>query len=206
MLRKLGFLLGCLLLPLSLFSQNYTVRAFGGYNSINLKAHPEMTAKIDGGQLLGVAFGYRFNELFHAELETAYRINSVTEITIKGNQKYFHTTLRRKMESFSIVGNGIFTLPPNFWPFQDFVQLYVGGGIGVTAEYADWMMALIEHNVWYQFEEGKRLGTSYQLLAGFHLPEYRGIVCGVEFKFLDSVLDHMCCRNKSMSFTCGKKF
>ncbi len=150
---------------------------------------------------MGFAFGYQFNEIFRAELETSYRTNSVHKFVIKGNKGQFDVPVNGKLESCSILGNAIFTLP-----FSYYIQPYIGVGVGTTGEYSNWSTAVIEDCTWYDFPDDKRLGTSYQLIAGMHLPAYDRIYCGVEFRILDSILDSMCCCNRTILLSVHKQF
>ncbi len=181
--------------------KGYTARLFAGFNDISMSFHPSTKVKVKPGQVAGAAVGYKFNEQLHAEVEGSYRFNEVDKIEIAGRRKQFIVPINGDIKSFSLVGNVLYDLP-----FKKYVQPYIGVGMGGTAEYADWSVNIIEDSVWLDYEGGNRAALSYQLIAGIHLPQTKNFTCGVEFRVLDSVLDHMCNHNKSVIFTYKKLF
>lgn len=200
MLKFLVFF-NILLLPFALPAQHVTFRGIAGHNSVKLKTVSIVQSKISSGQIIGLAFGYQFNPLFRAEVETSYRTNAVHKFVVKGNSGQFDVPVNGKLESAAILCNAIFTPP-----FSYFFQPYIGVGAGTTAEYCNWSTAIIENHLWYDFPDGKRLGMSYQIIAGVHLPAHDNIYCGVEYRLLDSILDQMTCCNRTVLLSVHKQF
>lgn len=190
-----------LVAPFALSAQHYTFRVFGGHNHISLKSLSNLKVRVSDGQVAGVAIGYRFTDLLKGEVEATYRYNRVKSQIIKGGENQFTVPLNGKFESIGVMGNMFFT-----WPIHHYLQPYVGFGAGGMSEHSDWVIALIDHNIWYDFEEGKRSGIAYQMIVGCHLPQQNGIYIGAEFRIVDSVLDHMTTFNRSLLFSVKKEF
>lgn len=182
--------------------EGYTFRAFGGYNSVSLSSHPAAKFKVRAGQILGGAIGYKISPEIRVEGEATYRLNEVEQMTIRGKSKQFAVPVHGDIHSLSYIANAFYE-PPLMWDLSP----YFGAGMGVTCEYGDWQIAVIEDSVWIDIQGYERMAFSYQLTLGLRLPAgYDNSFCGVEFRFLDALLDHMCHRNRSVVFSWHKVF
>lgn len=222
MISKFLFSTLLALLPLSGFAEGFTLRGFGGYNSISYDNNVTPGAanslndgthgcscktgtvifrdlKIKDGTVVGLALGYRFADFVRGEIEGSYRRNELHQELQTG---IFTIHDKGDLESFSCMTNAVFSWPQAFFNLQP----YIGVGLGCTAEFANWHTCIIDETVLYDLVETTRLGISYQALAGIHLPPYNNLYCGIEFRILDSVIDHMCCCNRSIIFSCRKEF
>lgn len=187
--------------PLAAQSKVPEMKLFAGYNSLSMHLHPTSKLKVKAGQIAGIGIGCHFSENFKCEIEGAYRTNEVQKLVIKGAKEQFTIPINGDTSSCSIMGNGFIELPylPSLVP-------YIGAGLGITAEYSKWNANIVENSLWIDMQPGNQVALSFQLIAGIKTPTVNGYYCGVEFKVLDSVLDHMCNHNRSLVFSYHKMF
>lgn len=179
----------------------YVARIFAGYNHISMSFQPGSKMKMRDGQVLGAAVGFRWSDIIVTEAEASYRFNETEKFTIHGKTKQFIVPVQGDIKSFSLFGN-IFCE----FPTRSSLKMYIGAGLGGTAEYANWNINIIEDSVWLNYRGGSSFALSYQIIAGIRTPLADSYYCGVEFRVLDSVLDHMCDQNRSIIFTYHKIF
>lgn len=182
-------------------AENYSFQVFGGYNHVFIKQSSNLKVKVSDGEILGANFSLKLSQFLQTELETSYRSNKVRSQMVKGGESQFLVPLHGTLKSVSIFANFICC---SSCPY--FIQPYAGIGIGGTCEYAEWSVALIENNTWYDFSEGSRGAISYQIIGGFRLPAQDKIRCGLEFRVLNAMLHHTVCRNHSIVFLARKEF
>jgi hypothetical protein len=182
--------------------EGYTVRVFGGYNSVKMSGHPSSKVKISNGEILGGAIGYRFSPTVRIEGEIAYRQNEVHSMRLHGKTKNLIVPLKGDIISVSYIGHMMFE-PNLFWLFRP----YFGAGLGAVCENGDWQVVVIEDSLWIDIVPYERTAFAYQLTGGLRLPVGQwNTYCGIEVKLLDALLDHMCHCNKSVAFSWHKVF
>jgi opacity protein-like surface antigen len=186
---------------LSADETRFSAHAFAGYNEVSLTYHPAAKLKARSGPIVGVSGAYNFTDRFSVELEGCYRCNEVQRLELKGKDNKFIVPLNGDIKAASLHSNAILKLP-----FLPALVPYIGLGIGLTGEHSNWNANIIEDSLWIDLEAGTRMALSYQLIGGIHMPKANGYYCGIEFRILDSILDHMCNHNRSLIFSYHKVF
>lgn len=175
-------------MPMQGHADSFTIRGFGGHNIISSGFHPLGRVRIKDGQLLGAAIGLAHTPYLRTEIECSYRYNEISQIEWMVGSEWAITPLKTRLESLSVMTNFISSVP-----VESFLRPFFGIGIGGS-------------RVWHQINKWGGHGLTYQFITGFHIPPTEQYYCGLEFRFLHSIVQNMAYNSRSYVFTCHKIF
>lgn len=175
----------------------FYARVFGGANYLQTSKNNDVKADYNTGYILSGALGYNWCYGLRAEVEYAYRRNTLRKVHFFGRS----FDLNGHFQSSSYMANLLWDISLGSWGCGWGLKPYIGAGIGY-----DTLRSRGEQDG-FSFNENKKNGFAWQLIAGLGYEIFCNTDLSVEYRFhkgpIHNLYSHSIGLGLKYNFGCG---